>query len=233
MAGAVKYLFDRDFDDLEILKEIEQEAQQETDAAAGEAAGEPVAPPAPTFGEEEMAAARRESYERGKKDGSAEVLAGLEQKIGGTLEKIATGIESVIRAQLESSEATKRDAAALSIAVVRKLFPKLNAAHGSDEVLAMLHDVLSNLIREPRITILVPEETSEGIQARLGDFLDRRGFRGELAVKADGALKPGDCRIEWMGGEAIRDSGALLAEIEAAAERHTGVALPRMEETQG
>jgi flagellar assembly protein FliH len=233
MAATVKYLFDRDFDDLEILKEIVEQEALEPEAEGSEEAGEPLPPPAPTFSEEQMAAARRESYERGKKEGSAEMLAGIEQKTATALEKIAAGMEGVMQAQVESSEATKRDAAALSVAVVRKLFPKLNAEHGPNEVLAMLQDVLSNLIREPRITILVANDTSDGIRTKIEDFLERRGFRGALVVQGDAALGPGDCRIEWMDGEATRDSGALLAEIEAAAARHAGVTVSRLEETQG
>ena len=233
MAATVKYLFDRDFDDLEILKEIVEQEALEPEAEGSEETGEPVPPPAPTFSEEQMAAARRESYERGKKEGSAQVLAGIEQQIAAALEKIAAGMESVMQAQVESSEAMKRDAAALTVAVVRKLFPKLDAEHGPSEVVAMLQDVLSNLAREPRIIILVAQDTSEGIRTRIEDFLERRGFRGTLVVQGDATLGPGDCRIEWTGGEATRDSGALLAEIEAAVARHAGVAGSRLEETQG
>jgi flagellar assembly protein FliH len=232
MAGAVKYLFDRDFDDLEILKEIVDQEALETEVEAVVEA-EVAVPPAPTFSEEDMAKARRESYERGKKEGSAEALAGIEQKIAATLDKIAGGVENVIQAQSATSEATKHDAAALSVAVVRKLFPKLDAEHGPSEVLAMLQDVLANLLREPRITILVHHEAADGVRVRIGEFLERRGFRGELSIHADTTLGPGDCRIEWLGGEATRDSGALLAEIDAAAVRHTGVTLSRAEETQG
>jgi flagellar assembly protein FliH len=234
MAGAVKYLFDRDFDDLEILKEIVEQEKAEEKAAEDSAEGaEPEEPPAPTFSEEDLAKARRESYERGKKEGAADVLAGIEQKIATSLDKIAAGMDGLMAAQAASSESTQRDAAALSVAVVRKLFPKLNAEHGSAEVVEMLKDVLANLIREPRVTILVNPEAGEGVQTRIKEFLERRGFRGELAVRGDAAMSPGDCRIEWMGGEAMRDSGALLAEIEAAAERQTGVTMPRPEDTQG
>lgn len=233
MNTAVKYMFDRDFDDLAIMKEIvEQEAQEEADEQAKESA-EPEAPPPPTYSEEDLTKARQEAYERGKKDGSAEVLTGIEQKIAAALDKVAATLEGMIQVQSQANEATKRDAAALAVGVVRRLFPKLDAEHGPAEVIAVLEDVLHNLIREPRITLLVNDTVADGVQDRIRSFLERRGFQGEIAIRGDSALSPGDCRIEWIGGEAIRDSAALIALIEAAASRHSGVEPLRFDETQG
>ena len=234
MQSAVKYMFDRDFDDLDLLREIvEQEAK---DTVEEKPAGEPeppAPPPAPVFSEEDMALARRQGYERGKKEGIAEMLAGIEQKMATALDKIASQSETLFRIQSDANETIQREAAALSLAIARKLFPKLNEDHGLDEVVAVAQGVLAKLIREPRITISVDEGVAESIATRLSDFLKKRGFQGELSVRGDGELGPGECRIEWMGGDAIRDVGTLLSEIEAAIARHTGAALSRLDETQG
>ena len=236
MTNAVKYLFDRDFDDLDILKEIvEQEAkeavEEENDEAAESIAAEP--PPPPSYSEEQLALARRQAYERGKKEGIAETLAGIQQKTENALEKILLQIETVFGAQKAFNESTEREAAALTLTVIRKLFPTLNGRHGVDEVVAVASDVLASLLREPQIVVVVQESVADSVRQRLTDFLAMRGFQGEFVVRGESGLGIGDCRVEWMGGNAARDTGTLFAEIEAAVARHTGATLSRLEETQG
>jgi flagellar assembly protein FliH len=236
MTNVVKYLFDRDFDDLEILKEIvEQEAkeavEEENDEAAESKAAEP--PPPPSYSEEQLAQARRQAYERGKKEGIAETLAGIQQKTENTLEKILLQFETVFGIQKSFNATVEHEAAALTLTVIRKLFPALNDRHGVDEAVAVARDVLANLIREPRIAILVDEAVVDGVRQNLADFLAKHGFQGEFVVRGDSGLGAGDCRVEWMGGNAERNAGTIFAEIEAAIARHTGAALSRLEETQG
>jgi flagellar assembly protein FliH len=216
-----KFLFDRDFDDLEILREIVEQEVEELEQAKIEAE-EPAVPAAPTFSEEEMAAARKQAYEKGKHDGIAEALAGVEQRTSVVLDKVAGAVETLFATQAKDNEALARDTAHLALAVARKLFPKLYEAHGLGEIVGVTEAILANLIREPRLVVLANEANTEPLRARLTDFLAKRGFSGTLDVRSDATLGPADCRIEWMGGDAARDTTALFAEIESIVERHVG-----------
>lgn len=215
-----KFLFDRDFDDLDILREIVQQEVEELEQA--QEAIEPAAPAAPTFSEEDMAAARKQAFEKGKRDGIAETLASIEQRVAISLDKIAGEVENVFASQTSNNEALTRDAAHLALSVAKKLFPRLHETYGLGEIVGVTEDILSHLIREPRLVVSVHDAHVDALRTRLSDFLAKRGFSGNLELRGDNALAGGDCKIEWMGGDAARDTSALFAEIEATIERHVG-----------
>lgn len=216
-----KYLFDRDFDDLEILREIVQQEVEEQELANAEPEV-PSAPAAPTFSEEEMAAARKQAYDKGKHDGVAEALAGIEQKISVSLNKIGNEVGSLFSTQRTNNDALAQDAAHLALAVAKKLFPRLHETHGLGEIVGVTEEILAHLIREPRLVVLVNEMHADTLRTRLLDFLGKRGFSGNLELRGDSTLGAGDCRIEWMGGDAARNTATLFAEIETVIERHVG-----------
>jgi flagellar assembly protein FliH len=215
-----KFMFDRDFDDLEILREIVQQEVEELEQAQETA--EPVAPAAPTFSEEEMAAARKQAFEKGKRDGIAETLASIEQRVAISLDKIANEVETLFASQTTSNEATARDAAHLALAVAKKLFPRLHETYGLGEIVGVTEEILTHLIREPRLVVSVHEMHADALRTRLGDFLAKRGFSGNLELRGENTFAAGDCKIEWMGGDAARNTSALFAEIETIIERHVG-----------
>lgn len=216
-----KFLFDRDFDDLDILREIVEQEVEELEQAKAEVE-EPAVPVVPTFSEEELAAARKQAYEKGKHDGIAEALAGIEQRTAAVLDKVTHNLEALFATQTRDNEATARDAAQLALAVARKLFPKLYETHGLGEIVGVTEAILANLIREPRLVVLVSDANAEPLRHRLTDFLTKRGFAGALEIRGDAALGAADCKIEWMGGDAARDTTVLFAEIESIVERHVG-----------
>jgi len=215
-----KFMFDRDFDDLEILREIVQQEVEELEQA--QESVEPVEPAAPTFSEEDLAAARKQAFEKGKREGIAETLASIEQRVAISLDKVAGEVETLFASQTANNDATSRDAAHLALAVARKLFPRLNQAHGLGEIVGVTEEILSHLIREPRLVVSVNQMHVDAMRTRLSDFLAKRGFSGNLELRGDDALAAGDCKIEWMGGDAARDTSALFAEIETIIERHVG-----------
>lgn len=215
-----KFMFDRDFDDLEILREIVQQEVEELEQA--QEAVEPVAPAAPTFSEEDLAAARKQAFEKGKREGIAETLASIEQRVAISLDKVAGEVETLFANQIANNDATARDAAHLALAVARKLFPRLNQTHGLGEIVGVTEEILTHLIREPRLVVSVNQMHADAMRTRLSDFLAKRGFSGNLELRGDDTLAAGDCKIEWMGGDAARDTSALFAEIETIIERHVG-----------
>ena len=216
-----KFMFDRDFDDLEILREIVEQEVLEQEPAVGEPESPPV-PVAPTFSQEELTEARKQAHELGKREGIAETLAGIEQQITISLDKITTEVTSLLAAQTSSNDAIARDTAHLALAVARKLFPRLHEIHGLGEIVAVTEDILSHLIREPRLVVSVSEKHADAMRTRLADFLAKRGFTGNLELRGEAAIGAGDCKIEWMGGNAARSTAALFAEIESIVDRHVG-----------
>ena len=221
MEPKMKFLFDRDFDDIQVLEKFVQREQADRTGKKEEAEKE--AEPevkVPTFSEEDVARARDEGYQQGRREGAAEALKGLEVRIAGALEKLANDVTGLAATQSTENEAMRHDAAGLLLAMVRKLFPGWNDAHGLTEVSAMAEKVLSRLFRETRIVVTVDEASVEAVRTRLMAMLERRGFKGDLVVNGEEGLAIGFCHIEWSSGHAVRDTQALMAEIEQAVERN-------------
>ena len=208
MQAGEKFLFDMDFDDLEILKEI---SEQEVGIEAG-AEGEDDEPEEEviTFSEEEMNSQRQLAFEEGRKQGVSETLDGIEKNIADVFTRIDETVSGLFQIQREENEQTRKESISVASAIVEKLFSSLDREHGFDEVIKLTEDTLEGLLREPSIIIHVNDALANSMQERLKEFFSSRDFQGQLSVLGDTNLAAGDCRIEWTTGEAERSSRMVL-----------------------
>ncbi len=208
MQAGDKFLFDMDFDDLEILKEISDQELEVNETAEGEDA-EPEEEVI-TFTEEEMSTQRQQSLEEGRQEGIAETLGGIENNIANVFAKIDETMSGLFKIQREENELNRNEAISVASAVVGKLFSSLDAEHGFDQVIKLTEETLDGLLREPAIVIHVNDAYASQMEERLGDYLGRRDFQGKFSVTGDGDMAAGDCRIEWATGSAERSSAVIL-----------------------
>ncbi|WP_448188385.1 FliH/SctL family protein [Azospirillum sp. sgz301742] len=203
----------------------------------------PEPPPAPTFGEAELTAAREAGFregmvtgnkagiEQGYADGHAAGLAeGAEAaraEIESTdaaltaqaLDRIARGVADLI-VQREAGNAARSDQPVhIALAIVRKLMPELARRNGLAEIERLVRACLTDLMDEPRLVVRVAPDTIELVRGHLEATVANCGFDTKLVVVGDPALGPGDCRVEWAEGGAERDTARLLADIEESASR--------------
>lgn len=244
-----KFLFDESFDVDAVprMTHVEDDdlLPEEDFALPPEPEPEPALPPAPTFGEEELAAARAQGYEEGlaagKSEGTAagygkgftdgmaagqntgyergkaEVEATVNNRIAGALSQIADGVSRLL-AEREAGNAMRSEQPVhLALAIVRKLLPEWARRGGMAEVEAMVRTCLTDLIDEPRLVIRVAEDTMGLVRDHLDQTVGSRGFGAKLMVIGDPSIAPGGCRIEWAEGGMERDTAQLLAEIERRA----------------
>jgi flagellar assembly protein FliH len=208
MQAGEKFLFDLNFDDLDILKEI-SEQEVEIDEGAESEDAEPEEEII-TFTEEEMNSQRKLALEEGKQQGVSETLDGIENNIADVFTKIDETISGLFKIQREENERTRKEAISVALAIVEKLFSSLDREHGFDEVIKMTEDTLEGLLREPAITIYVNGAYADSMDERLKEFLGRRDFQGNVHVTGDTELAAGDCRIEWATGSGKRSSAMIL-----------------------
>ncbi len=226
------FMFDQDFDDVALLNEIARKEVQsraakseddENDTSLDAPIEEEEEEIVPTFSEEDIAAARQQGFNDGKIEGSQEAQDSIENEISQALETIGQKLTEIFKIQDLVNEALSKDAVALSLAVGRKLFPKLNEEHGLGEITSMMESVLGQMIQEPKITIYGNDKYSEHLSERIEIFLSSRGFEGEVNILGDESIDSGDCRIEWSNGEAVRDMSALLDDMTDTIEQYTDV----------
>jgi flagellar assembly protein FliH len=187
-----KFLFDQHSFDEDHLDEEEEEI-----------------PPPPVFSEQELEDARSAAYEKGRNDGLNEAHQSREQNIEVILDRIADSFSQFYACEAERSDVFEAEAVSLSRTIFEKLFPALNAAHGLDEIFAIIQDVIKAHQNKPEILISVAPEYAAPIQDRLDKMSAAHAQKLYCHVSENDALKPGECQLSWKHGRAIRNASEL------------------------
>ena len=215
-----KFLFDRIFDELEPIK-----VAKPIDGGIEDKSLLMPEPEIeiPTYSEEDVAQARQEGLNAGKEEARAETLNGIEMKISDSLDVIGNRLANLNQMQADSIARISEDAASLAFAVAKKIFPVLNEKGALEEVTTVIEDVLQRLVQEPRISIKVAIEQSEKIKERVDNYVQEKGFDGNISVIGEENLSPGDVTIEWSDGSASRNSASLIEEIDDIIAQNLGI----------
>ena len=110
---------------------------------------------------------------------------------------------------LEQRAAASRE---LALALARVLVPRALARAPLADIEAMLRDTVRRLERNPRLELRLPQELVVQGRNLLERVAAETGYSGELVVSADATLGPGDARLCWQDGAAVRDLDELEAE---------------------
>ncbi|MCW9034379.1 MAG: FliH/SctL family protein [Rhodospirillales bacterium] len=220
-----KFLFDTTFE--EVVKEdpfADKPASIENEQVVEEE--EPEEPPVPTFSEEEMAAAREEGFKSGKEEGLKEGLEDSARILSDILKRAGDKISLLIENQSKVGPIAEQTAISVAMAVIKNLFPDLNAKHGTDEVIAIVKESFENLLDEPKVSMRVAMEHREAIASKIEKITENYGFDGKVIVIADENMGTGDCRIEWDSGGAERNTADIWEKIDEVIKRNA----PTMEQ---
>ncbi len=212
MGATQKFLFDTNFD-------VEQAPEDEEEIADEEEEAEPEVI-VPTFSEEEMAAAREESFAAGKAEGVNEAAEATERLISASLEKLSQQFDSLFKAQEEADATIMENAISVACGIARKIFPALNQQGALGEIERMTAQSLEKILDEPQVIIAVNPDLEAALNERLGTLTAQAAYKGEVKIIADDGIVPGDCRIEWSSGGAYRDTDAMWREIDEIVERN-------------
>jgi flagellar assembly protein FliH len=211
-------LFARDFDapldNVIVLDDAEEESPQ-------------AEPPPPPITQAMLDAAVEAARAEGLREGRAEAADAREaarHAMQATLINQLRDAETQLRGAVEEAGG---QLAALVLAMLDAGFPALRARHGAAELSRFTRDIVGLLAEEPRIVIRIHPDLRPALDEVLGGLEPER--REAILVEAREALPPGDARIAWRHGMAVRDTEALrlrLAEtlaplgLEPAAPEH-------------
>lgn len=193
---AQKFFFDQNFFDDDYEEEIIEEE-----------------PPLPMFSEQELESARKESYDRGRREAMAEAQASREKHIADLVGTISQSFQTLFAAESERQACYEAEAVAVARTIFAKLFPALNDRHGLDETAAMIETTLNRLKDELEIIIEVHPDYKDDITARLETIDHEFRKTNIITVTGNDTLGPGDCRMRWHDGGAQRDISGLTEEI--------------------
>ena len=219
MPTATRYLFDRSFggDD-----DAPAPPTPETAGPALIVEPEPAVQDPAIFTQEDFDRVRVDALSFGRKQGAAEAAGTADQRIARTLEQIVDKLGAVFDALGRADAEQEKNATAVALAVIRKLFPETNRRHGLAEIAGVIDAVIGRIIDKPKLTVRVAESLQPEIVNQLSAIAEAHGFAGQISIVGDSTVAEGDCRIVWAGGGATRDSAATWREIDAAVGRTLG-----------
>ncbi len=201
MAAISKFLFDTDFD-------------------AGDDAGGVVAKPeSRKYTAAEVEAARAAGHAAGIEAGRAAAEQETARRTAEALDAISQRLADLMAGATRRHESQTREAVQTAAEIVRRLLPALGKREAVSEVEALISDCLSRLHDEPRLVVRVSDDLLDPVRQRIDALAAAAGFAGRTILLADGALKPGDARVEWADGGIDRDVGAVWREIDGAIQR--------------
>ena len=141
-------------------------------------------------------------------------LGSVENTICEILDTIATGISGVAEDQNAFNEKTENNTLELAMCICRKLFPALSEEGKLCEVSAMTKSMISRILVQPKITIFANADVVVALREKIDPFLAERGYEGIATISEDSSLPVSGCRIQWQGGQAVRNPEAGLQDIE-------------------
>jgi flagellar biosynthesis/type III secretory pathway protein FliH len=174
------------------------------------AAAEPPPPP-PSYDQTALdaacAAARAEGFAQGSDAASASLAAQVAATLTRIAEQLAEAVAGAARVAEEGAEVFAR----LLLSAMLAGYPQLRARYGEEEIRALVRRLLPALRQETRVTFHVHPSMVPAITAELAAV--PQSERQHMVFEPSETIPPGEARIAWPNGAAIRDTVQAQAEI--------------------
>ena len=159
----------------------------------------------PVFTTSELEAARAEARQAGR----AEAEHGLSASRNRLLALLVDGMSEARAGASAAAEAGAEGVARTMLGALAACLPQLCQHHGAAELRALVRTLLPALSEEPRVMIRVNPHMLPAMQAEIA-MLDAEVAERVHVLPTD-AVEPGDARVTWADGSAVRDTARARA----------------------
>ena len=165
----------------------------------------------PTFSVAEMATAREDAWREGRDAGVADAAASDAAAARHAVELIAAELNAARDMAATLADQSAEAIARLLLGSLAAVCPALCTHHGEAEVQAIVRAVLPGLTQEPAITVRINPCNAPGVASEV-ERLDP-GLATRVQITECDAMPPGDVRIDWRNGAAVRDAATLWQQV--------------------
>ena len=162
----------------------------------------------PVFTAAELDAARADALLAGRAAAERDLTTARNQ----LLQSLVTGIAETRAAARDIAEQAASGVATCMLSLMAACLPALCAQHGAAELQALVRVLLPALTEEPRVTVRINPQMLPVMQAEI-DGLDAE-IAERVHLLATDSMPPGDARITWAEGSAVRDTSRARAAFE-------------------
>jgi flagellar biosynthesis/type III secretory pathway protein FliH len=167
----------------------------------------------PVYSAADLAAARVAARQEGHAGGLAEAAADEAAATRHAIESVAAQVADAAGAAAAMAERSADAIARLLLDSLAAAFPVLCACYGEAEVQAIVRSVLPALTQEQSVTVRANPLTARPLFREIAR-LDP-DFAARVQIDECDAMTPGDVKIAWRNGAAIRDATALWEQVAA------------------
>lgn len=167
-------------------------------------------PADPVFTAADMEVAGAEGHATGRAESDHSLMATRVQMLG----LVGSGMHDATTAATLVAEAASEAIARTMLGAIAACLPALCTRHGEAELRTLARALLPSLVDEPRITVRLNPLMMAGLALELAG-LDPGIAERVLLVPAD-QMAPGDVRISWQNGSAVRNAGQTRLAVEDA-----------------
>lgn len=174
---------------------------------------EPVPTP-PSHGQDDLDAARARARAEGYAEGTADAEAAETARIAATLARIGELMAEAGASAARVAEEGAETMTQLLMAAMLAGYPQLHSRHGADELRAVIRKSMPAMLHEPRVRLEVHPSMVDVVTTELAAL--RPDERAHMTIEPTEAILPGDARITWPNGAAVRDTTTIhtaIAEI--------------------
>lgn len=175
--------------------------------------------------------------EQGRREGEALALLRIEAEAAAALDRLAGRLDGLEATVVESMRRVEAQGAALMVALVRRLAPRLLDATARAEMERVAAAALRAAGRASVLRLRVHPGLADALRARLaagnlGDVLGTGNIPGtgdggpRVEVAADDGLAPGALDARWEAGGVRYDPAALDRKLTALVDRALAALLP-------
>jgi len=169
------------------------------------------------YTEDDLLAAKAEALRQARAD-----MGTLEEKRAADLiATIAARLDDLTAQRAADAEEATAAAAALAMAICRKMLPVLAAKHALTEITGHITRTLAELQGEPRVVVRTAEANVAALRPRVDALA--AGFDGKLVLLPDDEMAPTDCHVMWADGGSERDVARLWRSIDQAVAQITSI----------
>jgi flagellar assembly protein FliH len=167
----------------------------------------------PIYSAADLASAREAAWREGNAAGLVHAAASDTAGTRRAIESVAAQFADANATAAALGEQTADAIARLLLDSLAAAFPVLCACYGEAEVQAIVRSVLPALTQEQTVTVRTNPLTARSLQREIGR-LDP-DFASRVQIVECDAMTPGDVKISWHNGAAVRDATALWEKVAA------------------
>lgn len=171
-------------------------------------------PPAPTFTEEQLEAAKTAAFAEGHRKGLQDGQASRDQEVLGIISRMTRDLSALMTHEAERNAAFQLDAVRLVADLYQKTFPILNDQFALPQLMATIQTTLNTLDKSTVVQVEVAAQDLNDLADRLKPFLSTH--EGQVTLVSGTALEPASFHMKWQHGGAMRDTNDLFQKLTTA-----------------